>query len=85
MQAAGGALHVLNGNHETMSVGGRYTYVTAGAVQDYERWQRIQQTGAKLRVSHYQAPWALVLRNSICAEDSSLCIDRMRLLGWLTE
>ena len=50
MQAAGGALHVLNGNHETMSVGGRYTYATAGAVQDYERWQRIQQTGAKLRV-----------------------------------
>ena len=51
LQAAGGAVHVLNGNHETMNVGGRYTYATAGAVQDYERWQRIQQTGAKLRVS----------------------------------
>ena len=50
-QAAGGALHVLNGNHETMNVGGRYTYATAGAIQDYERWQRIQTTGAKLRVS----------------------------------
>jgi hypothetical protein len=29
-QAAGGALHVLNGNHETMNVGGNFRYATAG-------------------------------------------------------
>ena len=61
VQAAGGALHVLNGNHETMNVGGRYTYATAGAVQDYERWQRIQRTGAKLRVSRVRVQRAPVL------------------------
>ncbi len=41
---------MLNGNHETMNVGGRYTYATAGAMQDYERWQRVQSMGATLRV-----------------------------------
>jgi hypothetical protein len=29
-EAAGGALHVLNGNHETMNVGGNFRYATAG-------------------------------------------------------
>lgn len=28
--AAGGALHVLNGNHETMNVGGNFRYATSG-------------------------------------------------------
>lgn len=30
--AAGGALHVLNGNHESMNVAGQYRYVTRGAM-----------------------------------------------------
>lgn len=29
-EAAGGALYVLNGNHETMNVAGNYRYATAG-------------------------------------------------------
>ena len=33
--AAGGALHVLNGNHETMNVAGQYRYVTRGGMH---RW-----------------------------------------------
>jgi hypothetical protein len=33
--AAGGALHLLNGNHETMNVAGQYRYVTRGALR---RW-----------------------------------------------
>jgi hypothetical protein len=33
--AAGGALHVLNGNHETMNVGGNFRYATAGAEWGY--------------------------------------------------
>jgi hypothetical protein len=33
--AAGGAVHVLNGNHETMNVAGQYRYVTHGGMH---RW-----------------------------------------------
>lgn len=31
--AAGGALHVLNGNHETMNVGGNFRYATLGGLR----------------------------------------------------
>lgn len=30
--AAGGALYVLNGNHETMNVAGNFRYATAGVL-----------------------------------------------------
>lgn len=30
--ASGGALHVMNGNHETMNVMGDHRYATSGAV-----------------------------------------------------
>ena len=33
--AAGGALHVLNGNHETMNVAGQYRYVTRGGMHKW--------------------------------------------------
>lgn len=36
--AAGGALHVLNGNHETMNVAGQYRYVTRGAMHSFRDW-----------------------------------------------
>lgn len=35
-QAAGGALHVLNGNHETMNVAGDFRYATPGGFRDFE-------------------------------------------------
>lgn len=35
-RAAGGALHVLNGNHEVMNVQGDYRYVTEDGFRDYE-------------------------------------------------
>lgn len=35
--AAGGALHVLNGNHESMNVAGQYRYATRGGMH---RWAR---------------------------------------------
>jgi Calcineurin-like phosphoesterase len=34
--AAGGAFHVLNGNHEVMNVQGDFRYVTPGGFQDFE-------------------------------------------------
>jgi hypothetical protein len=34
---AGGDVHVLNGNHETINVEGRFTYVTPGARVQFDR------------------------------------------------
>ena len=34
--AAGGALHTLNGNHETMNVSGRHRYATPGGHADFQ-------------------------------------------------
>ncbi|MEW5300090.1 MAG: hypothetical protein WDW36_003046 [Sanguina aurantia] len=47
--AAGGALHVLNGNHETMNIMGDSRYATAGANSEIQRWYRWQEVGARLR------------------------------------
>ena len=48
--AAGGALHILNGNHETMNVGGRLRYATAQGRVDFIRWQLAQSLAAKMKV-----------------------------------
>ena len=50
-RAAGGALHVLNGNHETMNVAGRFTYATPAAMNDFLRWHSLARLDAALRVS----------------------------------
>lgn len=34
---AGGDVHVLNGNHETINVEGRFTYATAGSKSQFDR------------------------------------------------
>eukprot|EP00879_Flechtneria_rotunda_P024719 GHRR01026225.1.p1 GENE.GHRR01026225.1~~GHRR01026225.1.p1 ORF type:complete len:242 (+),score=100.16 GHRR01026225.1:164-889(+) len=49
--AAGGALHVLNGNHETMNVGGNFRYATAGADIEMAAWKRWHQLGQRLKES----------------------------------
>lgn len=49
--AAGGALWVLNGNHETMNVGGNFRYATAGADVEMAVWRRWLALGQKLRGS----------------------------------
>lgn len=48
--AAGGALHILNGNHETMNVGGRFRYATAQGRVDFIRWQIAQKLAATMKV-----------------------------------
>ena len=45
----GGALHVLNGNHEIMNVGGRFRYATEGAMEEFHKWEKLHRYGQKLK------------------------------------
>eukprot|EP00878_Enallax_costatus_P033380 GHUV01036806.1.p1 GENE.GHUV01036806.1~~GHUV01036806.1.p1 ORF type:complete len:197 (+),score=61.27 GHUV01036806.1:608-1198(+) len=54
--AAGGALYVLNGNHETMNVAGNYRYATAGADLEMAAWKRWRQLGQRLKDSCSSCP-----------------------------
>ncbi len=44
---AGGALHVINGNHETLNVYGRFRYATKGGFRDFLRWRYWYSLGQK--------------------------------------
>jgi len=46
---SGGAVHVLNGNHETMNVMGNFRYADPTAKHDFRRWYLLQQLGANLK------------------------------------
>ena len=46
---AGGELIVMNGNHESMNVAGRFRYSTPGGAADFARWQHWQRLGAGLK------------------------------------
>lgn len=48
---AGGAVHVLNGNHETMNVAGQYRYVTTGGMHGFKRWQQVASVESALRTT----------------------------------
>lgn len=48
-EMAGGALHILNGNHETMNVASQFRYATRGGVDDFKRWAKTHATGMALR------------------------------------
>lgn len=37
-EGAGGALHILNGNHETMNVSGQFRYATPGGFEAFRQW-----------------------------------------------
>jgi len=45
----GGALHVLNGNHEIMNVAGRFRYATAEGLEEFHRWEKVLRFGEKLK------------------------------------
>jgi hypothetical protein len=47
--AAGGALHILNGNHETMNVAHQFRYVTPGGYQDFHNWAQTHALEAALK------------------------------------
>ena len=46
---AGGALHVLLGNHETMNVAAQFRYATPGGVDDFRRWAWAHAAGYAMR------------------------------------
>jgi len=41
-EKAGGGLHVLVGNHETMNAQGNFMYATDGAMEKYDRWNKVR-------------------------------------------
>lgn len=48
---AGGAVVVLNGNHETMNVGGRFRYATEESAVEFQTWRHMQLVGKALKQS----------------------------------
>eukprot|EP00052_Salpingoeca_macrocollata_P016032 m.128488 g.128488 ORF g.128488 m.128488 type:complete len:470 (-) comp19897_c0_seq2:106-1515(-) len=54
---AGGALHVINGNHETMNVAGRFRYSTRAGCAEFDRWYRWFSWGRGFKAqAHPPAP-----------------------------
>lgn len=56
-RAAGGALHVLVGNHETMNAEGRFRYSTPRSTELFGRWQSIEAMAAAWKVSAQHCFW----------------------------
>ncbi|KAK9859321.1 hypothetical protein WJX84_003916 [Apatococcus fuscideae] len=48
---AGGALHVLNGNHEFMNIAGDVRYATQQGSTDFLRWRTVQGIGDNMKSS----------------------------------
>jgi hypothetical protein len=46
---AGGALHVLNGNHETMNIAQDVRYASAGGCQEFASWMETQHLACSLK------------------------------------
>lgn len=59
-EKAGGKLHILNGNHETMNVAGRFTYATLPGLADFYQWQLMQSWGSALKVHIWPYPGLLI-------------------------
>ena len=53
-EEAGGKLHILNGNHETMNVAGRFTYATLPALASFYEWQLMHSWASSLKVRPLQ-------------------------------
>ena len=46
---AGGALHIMSGNHETMNVRGQFRYATPAGSAGFYAWREMQRLGTRLR------------------------------------
>ena len=55
-QAAGGAVHVMMGNHEAMNVRGQFRYATPAGMADFAQWGATQRLGTGLRAACGEGP-----------------------------
>ncbi|GAB4813892.1 hypothetical protein N2152v2_000938 [Parachlorella kessleri] len=46
---AGGAVHIMNGNHETMNVHGQFRYATQGGTAGFGRWRHLRAVEEALK------------------------------------
>lgn len=47
----GGAVHILNGNHETMNNAGNYRYATSGGISKFGQWAKMRALESALKHS----------------------------------
>ena len=57
---AGGALHILNGNHEFMNIAGDVRYCTQQGSTDFLRWRTVQSIGDNMKVGSASCLTALL-------------------------
>ncbi len=78
---AGGELHILNGNHESLNVAGRFRYATPQGMQDFLRWQTVEKIGAGLKVG----PSCSTTVAQVCL--ASVVLQAMEKIGgrWLLD
>lgn len=63
---AGGALHVLNGNHETMNIAQDIRYASAGGCQEFSRWMATQHFACSLKKQCGSRPgWSEVPKRGV--------------------
>ena len=48
-RAVGGAVHVLNGNHETINSDGRFRYASAEGLREFREWRQVQRLAHRLK------------------------------------
>lgn len=58
---AGGAVHVLNGNHEFMNIAGDLRYNTQQGTTDFLRWRTVQSLGDNMKARHCLDPFCDLL------------------------
>jgi hypothetical protein len=70
---AGGELIVMNGNHETLNVAGRFRYAFEPGVEDFRRWRGRQLMGAALKAKCGEKPGGCTI---VGAAQAALAVDR---------
>ena len=70
---AGGELIVMNGNHETLNVAGRFRYAFEPGIEDFRRWRGRQLLGAALKAKCGEKPGGCAI---VGAAAAAAAIDR---------
>ena len=70
---AGGELIVMNGNHETLNVAGRFRYAFEPGIEDFRRWRGRQLLGAAMKAKCGEKPGGCAI---VGAAAAAAAIDR---------